>query len=75
MDGYEHLLAEPTLFCYEGYEWLIMPRIYNISNNAAWRNLSEDEYQWLNNYIDDMHEHNFGSLHGRLVVFDYACHN
>ena len=73
-DGYEHLLAEPTMFHYQERDWLIMPRIYHRGDNAAWYGLSNDERRWLDNYIYDIHEYNFGSLHGHLVVFDYACH-
>ena len=73
-EGMEYLLAEITPYKCNGVTFYIMPRVSNVGNADAHYlyRLSEDEYEWLMQNINDLHEFNYGLLHGRVVVIDYA---
>lgn len=77
-DGYEYLFAEITPFCYNNHMFFIMPRIkvsgmtkeYSIDEYLNW-----DEWTYLSQHVDDLHDGNWGMKNNRVVVFDYACRN
>ena len=70
----EHLLAKTTVKEYHGRKYSIMPRINGIGReDRYWRGYcTSEEYDWLCNNINDLHEHNVGYRNGKVCVIDYA---
>lgn len=79
-DGFEYLLAATTLIKYNGYIFSIMPRINNIGYEHHKCDdiryyLNDVECEWLadNGLLEDMHSYNWGILHNKACIIDYAC--
>lgn len=75
-EGFDHLFAPSTRIEYHGYFFYVMPRARNID---VWRDedyfyseLNEEEYDFISGFINDIHGGNFGYLHQKLVLIDYA---
>lgn len=77
-DGYEYLLAKISLYKYGNRKFYIMPRakvaitLTRKTQISLWQKLTEDEQKYIHKNFEDLHENNWGSLHGRLVLIDYA---
>jgi len=73
-DGMAHLLAKTTVGEYDGLKYAIMPRVNGINKEewCWWEHCSEDEYDWLSENVNDLHEGNLGYRHGKVCVIDYA---
>lgn len=72
--GMAHLLAKPTIIKINNRVISIMPRINGIGNwERSWYNYcTEEEADWLDENIWDLHEGNVGYRHGKVCVVDYA---
>lgn len=78
--GFEYLLAKPTRYTYGVFTFYIMPRIRDID---PWRPdddfyrefLSNEELDWLDENINDLHSGNYGFVDGQPVMVDYAWNN
>lgn len=75
-EGFDYLFAPSTRIEYNGYFFYVMPRVHDIDK---WRDedyfydeLNDEEYDFIYNYINDIHGKNFGYLHQKLVLIDYA---
>lgn len=76
-EGYEHLLAPIEKIARDVY---VMPRVRMEENywstkylDKFFKNLTNDERDYIYNNISDIHSHNVGLYHGRAVCIDYAC--
>ena len=76
--GYEYLLAKISYYRFGNRNYYIMPRAtiaeellfdYTV---RLWKQLSEDELHWLRDNFYDIHDANWGTLNGKLVIIDYA---
>lgn len=78
-DGFDYLLAEPTKVTINGYDFIIMPKV-NIGRTdnkgkqkrAIQNYLTDEEYMWTLDNIDDLHIYNWGFLKNKPVITDYA---
>ena len=75
--GFEYLFAEPTPFYYGKQMMIIMPRIVDVNFKREWYEVSDDlteeEYDFIQDHFFDLHGGNFGfDKCGNLVIFDYA---
>lgn len=79
--GFAHLFAEVTPYYFEGYEFVIMPRIPNIGRVAHERlhcmdiseMLTEAEEDYINSiHLTDLHSYNWGIKNHKPVIIDYA---
>jgi hypothetical protein len=72
--GMAHLLAKPTIIKINNQVISIMPRINGIDNwEREWYNYcTEEEADWLDENVCDLHEGNVGYRHGKVCVVDYA---
>lgn len=80
-DGYEYLLAKISLYKYCNRSFFIMPRA-RVAETLTWRGqkrlwnkLTEDERSYIHENFEDLHENNWGSLNGKLILIDYAWNN
>ena len=77
--GFDYLFAPITRIEYYGYFFYIMPRVHNISiwrdEEDFYKNLDEKEYDFINDFINDIHGGNFGYLNKKMVLIDYAWNN
>lgn len=75
-EGYEYLLAECTSVEKEGMIFNIMPR-YNMREDEYKpyfeELLNDDECEWLEEYIGDLHDNNYTVVDGTIIIIDYAC--
>lgn len=75
-EGFGHLFAPSTRIEYNGYFFYVMPRVHNIDEwrdeDYFYKELSEEEYDFISGFICDIHGKNFGYLHQKLVLIDYA---
>lgn len=73
-DGFAHLLAKTTPFIYHGRRFAIMPRIDHVGDGSRlwWDTVTEEEYDWLEDNVYDLHDNNVGYKNGKVVVIDYA---
>lgn len=77
-DGYEYLLAKISLYKYGNRKFYIMPRarvaetLTLKTQKRLWQELTEDEQRYIYVNFEDLHDNNWGSLRGRLVLIDYA---
>ena len=73
-DGFEYLLAKSTLVNVDGKEFSIMPRIAHVDDwDRDWYDYcTEEEYDWLDTHICDLHNANVGYRKGKVCVIDYA---
>lgn len=76
--GVEEAFAPISRFSVEGYDFYIMPKV-KIAANFGYGHpylgevLSEEEVDFINSFVTDTHEYNYGKLHNRWVMVDYAC--
>ena len=74
--GYEYLLAEVTPVEYQGFSFVIMPRIKHVggeNNGGEIRDyLTEQEYKWVIKFDKDIHSYNWGIRNGKACLIDYA---
>ena len=80
-DGYEYLLAKISLYKCCNRSFFIMPRA-RVAETLTWRGqkrlwdkLTEDERRYIHDNFEDLHENNWGSLNGKLILIDYAWNN
>ncbi len=80
-DGYEYLLAKISLYKCCNRSFFIMPRA-RVAETLTWRGqkrlwskLTEDERRYIHANFEDLHENNWGSLNGKLILIDYAWNN
>ena len=80
-DGYEYLLAKISLYKCCNRSFFIMPRA-RVAETLTWRGqkrlwdkLTEDERSYIHENFEDLHENNWGSLNGKLILIDYAWNN
>ena len=73
-DGMDHLLAKTTVVEMEGHTISIMPRIGHVGDDDRYYGdyCTQEEYQWLWENVNDLHEGNLGYRHGKVCVIDYA---
>ena len=77
-DGYEYLLAKISLYKCRNRKFYIMPRarvaetLTFEGQKRLWFKFTEDERKYIRDNFEDLHDHNWGSLHGRPVLIDYA---
>lgn len=73
-DGMEHLLAKITVEKEDDRTFAIMPRIRNIGDeDREWSDYcTDEECEWLENHINDLHCNNVGYRNGKVCVIDYA---
>ena len=73
-DGFEYLLAKTSVYTLHGMTFSIMPRINHVGDgDRSWYNyVTDDEYAWLADNVNDLHQGNVGYLHGKVCVIDYA---
>lgn len=79
---YAYLFAEITPIEVRGHIFYVMPRVDTValylpedrSDNIE-DYISEDEYEYIfyDLCLSDLHNENWGMLHGEPVIFDYAC--
>lgn len=78
-DYYGYLFAEITPVKVKGRQFYVMPRVKiageYCSNTYIEDVLNEDELDFIfdDARIGDVHENNWGMLHGKPVLIDYAC--
>lgn len=73
--GYEYLFAKITKVTIEGKNFYIMPRIEGIGKfpgSYVDEFLNEDDRSFVENYLYDMHDENYGWKNGYPVIIDYA---
>lgn len=73
-DGMEHLLAKITVDTEDNRIFAIMPRIRNVGNeDREWSDYCTDEEgEWLEDHICDLHCKNVGYRNDKVCVIDYA---
>lgn len=73
-DGFEHLLAKTTLVTIKGRKVAIMPRVDHVDDEDRWwgDHVTDDEYNWLEENIYDLHPGNLGYKRNKPVIIDYA---
>lgn len=73
-EGMEYLFAEITPYACGRFEYYIMPRVSCVGAQESdyLDRLSGPEYRWLMRHVHDLHEYNYGILHGDVVIIDYA---
>lgn len=77
-DGYEYLLAKISLYKCRNRKFYIMPRA-RVAGTLTWQGkqrlwfkLTKEEQKYISDNFEDLHDSNWGSLHGRPVLIDYA---
>lgn len=73
--GYEYLFAAIEPYEYENKTFYIMPRIYGIGHLRGYATdyLSDDEYNFVVNHVNDLHDENFGIKNKHIIIIDYAA--
>lgn len=75
-EGFDYLFAPSTRIEYNGYFFYIMPRAHDIDGcrdeEYFYEELNDEEYDFICNFINDIHGKNFGYLHQKIVLIDYA---
>lgn len=73
-DGMEYLLAKTTVVNIEGRDIAIMPKINRVNDESRyWQDFcTEEECEWLENHINDLHDGNVGYKNKKVCVIDYA---
>lgn len=73
-DGMEYLLAKTTVVNIEGRDIAIMPKINRVNDESRyWQDFcTEEECEWLENHINDLHDGNVGYKNRKVCVIDYA---
>ena len=72
--GYGYLFAEITPIDFQGYHFYIMPRIKGVGRYKCYIQdfLDENDRDFVNEYLYDMHEDNYGWKNNYPVIIDYA---
>lgn len=74
-DGRGHLFAEALEYHFQGVEFEIMPRVdcLGMDRGTEGRDVfDEDDWDYIETNVLDVHDENFGYLHGVPIVIDYA---
>ena len=79
--GYDYLFAEITRIEVCGRVFYVMPRITVLAMDADIDEYGPDErltaaeFEFVYNTmgLSDLHDENWGFLHGKLIIIDYAC--
>lgn len=73
-EGYAYLLAKTTVLHIGGRCVSIMPRVDGVDDcHRYWGDyVTDEEYDWLDWNINDIHEGNVGYRRGKPVVIDYG---
>lgn len=75
-EGFDYLFAPSSRIEHCGYFFYVMPRVHNIDKwrdeDYFYEDLNEEEYGFIEAFINDIHGGNFGYLHHKLVLIDYA---
>lgn len=75
-EGFGYMFAEITPFEYMGRTFYIMPRINGIGRKEycyAEEFFEGEERDFLDRYLHDLHDENYGWFNHTPVIFDYAC--
>lgn len=75
-DYYGYLFAEITPIKVSNRIFYVMPRVKSLGYDCdEWITdvLNETELAYVNSITGDVHDENWGYLHGRPVIIDYAC--
>ena len=73
--GFENLFPEISSFEYMGRTFYVMPRVYRRASQECQRAeyyLEGAERDFVDKYLYDLHDENFGWKNNNLVIFDYA---
>ena len=72
--GFSYLFAEITKITIENHKFYIMPRIEDIGRDYDYveDHLNENDYDFVNRYLYDMHNENYGWKDDYPVIVDYA---
>lgn len=73
--GYGYLFAEAEGFIVNDIEFEVMPRIDYLGMDKCKELeevLTDDEYYYVIEHVKDVHDENFGFLHGQPIIIDYA---
>lgn len=74
-DGRGHLFAEALEYHFQDVEFEIMPRVDCLGmdrGTEACDVFDEDDWDYIETNVLDVHDENFGYLHGVPIVIDYA---
>lgn len=73
--GYEYLFAAIEPYEYGDKTFYIMPRIYGIGHLSGYATdyLSDNEYNFVVNHVNDLHDENFGIKNKHIIIIDYAA--
>lgn len=78
-DYYSYLFAEITPIKVRNRTFYVMPRVKSLGvDHDEWIDdvLNESEWDYVESVgVGDIHDENWGYLHGRPVLIDYACGN
>ena len=73
-EGYAYLFAKPTPIEVKGMTFYIMPRIRNIGRKTNIEDrLNEEEWDFVNAHIRDLHYRNYGFRDEMPIIVDYAA--
>lgn len=76
--GFGYLFAETTSLEYEGYDFVIMPKIPNVQKHkdSIKNHLSYYENEYIKSiHLIDLHSYNWGMKNNKPVIIDYAYIN
>lgn len=76
-DNMDYLLCPLTKIKGGHHFYYVMPRATvayeeELDEDDYWRNISPDEAEYINRYVNDIHNENFGFYEDRCVLIDYA---
>jgi len=74
-EGFEYMFAAITHVSYGGRDFYIMPRVKNVGKcPMCWANefFTGEESDFIEAYLCDLHDENYGWHNRRPVIFDYA---
>lgn len=79
--GYEYLFAEITRIEVMGYVFYVMPRITKLGVSTdsyspdAYMSMDEFDFIYDTMGLHDLHDENWGLIHGQVKIIDYACYH
>ena len=68
--SYNYLFAAITRYDYNDIPFYIMPRVFHVGD-TEW-DFSEGESDFIDEWVSDIHENNYGVYDGHLTIIDYA---
>lgn len=76
-DNMDYLLCPLTRMKGGHHFYYVMPRVTvayeeELDEDDYWRNISRDEAEYIDRYVHDIHNENFGFYEGSCVLIDYA---